>query len=73
MVGSGRRFEERGFILKLDAISGYVLSDIESFPDVPFWIVPSAVVRTWWQDGELGVNSKISRTKALTLLKDWQR
>lgn len=72
MVGSGRRFEERGFILKLNAISGYVLSDIESFPDVPFWIVPSAVVRKWWLDGQLGINSKISRAKALTLLEDWQ-
>jgi hypothetical protein len=34
MVGSGRKFEEQGFIRKLDHIAGYVCSDIMKFPQV---------------------------------------
>jgi hypothetical protein len=71
MVGSGRRFEEAGFRTKLDEIAGYVVSDIESFPDVPFWILPKTAVETWWRAGKLGVGTKISRAKALALLGEW--
>jgi hypothetical protein len=68
MVGSGRRFEEQGFLAKLSEIEGYVLSDIESFLEIPFWIVTADEVRDWWHSGELGVNSKINREKALRVL-----
>jgi len=69
MVGSGRCFEEQGFLNKLNSIEGYIVSDIESFPSVPFWIIPYTVVLNWWQQGQLGINSKISRAKALSLIK----
>jgi hypothetical protein len=69
MVGSGRRFEEKGFLSKLSEIEGYILSDIESFPEVPFWIVSRDDVRRWWNAGHLGRNTKISREKALRILK----
>ena len=72
MVGSGRRFEEAGFLTKMSQISGYIVSDLESFPDVPFWILPTSVVEGWWRAGELGRNSKISRAKALILLDEWK-
>jgi hypothetical protein len=72
MVGSGRSFVEAGFLAKVAAISGYIVSDIESFPDVPFWIIPSSVVEQWWRDGELGPKTKISRAKALVLLDEWK-
>lgn len=68
MVGSGRVFQLPGFLAKLDQIEGYIVSDIESFPNVPFWIIPSSKVREWWEANELGINSKISRIKALRLL-----
>lgn len=68
MVGSGRTFNEAGFLAKLDQITGYILADIISFPDVPFWMVPTANVRAWWQEGRLGTTSKISRPTALRLL-----
>jgi hypothetical protein len=71
MVGSGRAFEEAGFLRKLDEIRGYVISDIERFPNVPVWIIEAKEVRDWWAAGELGVNSKISRAKALRLLEEW--
>ena len=49
MVGSGRKFEELGFLTKMDEIAGYVVSDIQRFPAVPYWIIPVDIVREWWQ------------------------
>ncbi|MFM8471776.1 MAG: hypothetical protein ACKODH_17740 [Limisphaerales bacterium] len=69
MVGSGRSFELDGFLAKLADIEGYILADIEAFPCVPFWTVSSAQVRTWWNGGELGTTTKISRKRALELLQ----
>lgn len=68
MVGSGRSFDEPGFIKKLDEIEGYVVSDIELFPSIPFWVIHGDVVRNWWLEGKLGKTTKVSRTKALSLL-----
>lgn len=70
MVGSGRVFNEAGFLAKLDEIEGYVVSDIESFPRVPFWIISGDLVRSWWSDGKLGNSTKISRAIALKLVKE---
>ena len=69
MVGSGRRFDEPGFLRKLEEIEGYVVADIESFPRVPFWIVDTPVVRRWRETGQLGKNSRISRPVALRLMR----
>jgi hypothetical protein len=60
MVGSGRRFDERGFIAKLDAVAGYVCSDIAKFPRVPVWVVPCDLVRQLYQGGRLGAGTRIS-------------
>ncbi|NSW77284.1 MAG: hypothetical protein HPY68_11040 [Candidatus Atribacteria bacterium] len=68
MVGSGRRFNEQGFLKKLDDIKGFIVADVEKFPKIPFWIVTSHQVRIWWDRGELGENTKISRNKILQLL-----
>ncbi len=69
MVGSGRHFEEDGFIDKLDEVKGYVISDVEGFPNVPFWIIPSEQVRKWWDEKQLGINSSLSRERVLRLLR----
>jgi hypothetical protein len=69
MVGSGRSFDEPGFISKLTEIEGYILSDVESFPNISFWILPKATVQNWWQSGQLGAGTKISRATALKLLE----
>ena len=69
MVGSGRKFEEQGFLNKLDEIRGYVLSDVQSFPDIPYWIISESIVRNWWNKGLLGNTTKISRNKALELIQ----
>lgn len=70
MVGSGRSFNEEGFISKLDAIEGYILCDIESFPKVSFFVIPSLIVRKWWIDKELGTSTKVSRKKVLNLIQN---
>lgn len=70
MVGSGRRFERAGFYAKLDVLRGYVLADIGRFPEVPYWKVETAQVRAWWNAGDLGPDTRISRKKALELLDD---
>ena len=69
MVGSGRHFEEHGFLKKLQEIFGYVVSDIQQFPSVPYWRIPADTVRTWWRQGNLGPASKISRDRALSLFR----
>lgn len=67
MVGSSRHFDVAGFMAKLDGIDGYLVSDIEQFPVVPFWVVRTATVRSWWRDGKLGATSKVSYDKARRL------
>jgi hypothetical protein len=69
MVGSGRSFDEPGFLIKLKEIEGYIISDVESFPNVPFWILPKTTVENWWRNGKLGAGTKISRAVALKLLE----
>jgi hypothetical protein len=69
MVGSGRSFDEKGFLEKLDDIEGYILSDIESFPSIPFWIIKKQDVLKWWKEGKLGNSTHISRKTALELMK----
>ncbi|MCX5781828.1 MAG: hypothetical protein NT145_03875 [Elusimicrobia bacterium] len=68
MVGSGRKFNKKGFIGKLSEIKGYIISDIESFPEVPFWIITKEQVFSWWKKKLLGTTTKISRDKMLKLL-----
>jgi hypothetical protein len=69
MVGSGRSFDRPGFLRKLQGISGYIVTDIELFPSVPYWTLPRAVVEQWWRAGDLGTTTKISREKALKLVE----
>ena len=68
MVGSGRTFNEPGFLEKLKEIKGYIVSDVESFPTIPYWVIPVEEVLRWWQNGTLGNSTKISRKKALELI-----
>lgn len=68
MVGSGRKFDEKGFLDKISEIKGFILSDIEKFPEIPYWIIASKDIYVWWESGQLGSTTKISREKALSLL-----
>ena len=70
MVGSGRKFDEDGFIEKLDNVEGYFVTDITRFPEMPYWIIRCEAVKQWWHSGDLGKNSKIPRTKFLNLIRE---
>ncbi len=69
MVGSGRRFEEVGFLEKLEEIEGYIISDVTLFPKIPVWRVPGDMVRRWYDRQMLGAGTKVSRAKALQLIR----
>lgn len=68
MVGSGRNFKESGFLKKLDAIGGYLCSDITLFPDVPIFVVPSSLIRDLYFAKKLGAATTISRSRFYSLV-----
>ncbi len=72
-VGSGRHFDENGFLKKLNEVDGFILADIKSFPDIPFWIIPVDLVKSWWEEGKLGKNAMVSRNKILNLIKNYKK
>jgi hypothetical protein len=69
MVGVGRSFDEPGFLAKLQQLQGYILADIEKFPNVPCWMIPKEAIWKWYVSGKLGAGTKISRVKALRLIE----
>jgi hypothetical protein len=68
MVGSGRSFEEAGFLQKLAGIDGYLIAHVDEFPNIQVWKVDSATVLSWHRAGRLGTTTKVSAVKALDLL-----
>jgi hypothetical protein len=72
MVGSGRSFDESGFLRKLNEVFGYILSDIEKFPDVPFWKIPTKQVILWRGNKQLGAAGKVKRSEILRLISQMQ-
>jgi len=50
MVGSGRSFDKPGFLRKLDGIKGYIVTDIEAFPSVPYWMLKRESPRVQHKD-----------------------
>lgn len=68
MVGKGRVFREDGFLAKLNNIHGFIVSDIDKFPRIPYWLVSSKTVRTWYENGEIGANAKVTQSKGRSLL-----
>jgi hypothetical protein len=53
----------------LSNFSGYIVADLFSFPNVPYWVIPTELVRLWHQEELLGAQLKFSRNKALRLLE----
>ncbi len=70
MVGSGRSFNEEGFLQKINGIAGYILVDIGQFPNVPFWKVAASDVLAWYRNGQLGKGTHTSRPKVLQLISE---
>ena len=57
-AGSGRRFNEEGFVAKLAEIEGFILSDIGGFPVVDVFVVPVENIFRWYRQGFLGSKRK---------------
>lgn len=70
MVGSGRKFEEEGFLKKLEKIDGYILTDITKFPKIPYYIIESKVVKNLWHNKKLGLETKVNYVTMLKILDD---
>ena len=68
-VGKGRKFNKKEFLNKIKEIEGYIVCDVTSFPNVPFWVISYKDVAKWWKKSLLGKNANISRKKALNLIK----
>ncbi len=68
MVGAGRTFEEKGFLEKLNEIEGYIVSDIEGFPTIPYWKIKKEIVSDWYFSDKIGSGTKTSRAKILSLI-----
>lgn len=68
MVGSGRKFDEDGFLAKLDNVSGYLITDITQFPNVPVYRVSSEQVKGWYAENKLGAGTKVSYKNAIDKL-----
>ena len=68
MVGSGRSFDEEGFLTKLSEIDGYFVTDITQFPDMPYWIIGYSTVEQLWNNGDLGKISKITKKRFLQII-----
>ncbi len=61
-VGSGRKFEEAGFLTKLKSIAGFILADVTLFPEVAIFKIPVEHVKRWYTQGDLNANAKVSRS-----------
>lgn len=68
MVGSGRSFDEAGFLAKVAGISGYLVAHVDEFPSITIWKVDSETVLKWYRAGRLGTTTKVSAVKAIDLI-----
>ncbi len=69
MKGSGRVFEEKGFLAKIEEIEGYYVAKIDNFPVVPVYKIAADQVLTWYKKGQLGKTTAVSLSKMEQLLK----
>ena len=68
MKGSGRTFEEKGFLEKIEEIEGYYVAKINNFPVVPVYKIAADQVLTWYNKGQLGKTTAVSLSKMEQLL-----
>ena len=68
MVGSGRKFEEKGFLNKIKEIEGYYVAKITTFPEVPVYEIDSDQILDWYKNGKLGMSTSVTLSKMEQLL-----
>ena len=67
-IGIGRRVDEDEFVANWGGLAGYLLLDIQAFPDVTVYMVPIANIQRWYEAGELGKSAKAKRSKLMRRL-----
>jgi hypothetical protein len=68
MVGKGRKFNFEDWVIKQANVSGWIVADINTFPRVPYWVIPGAVVGGWWNAGALGPSTHVRHTRFRDLI-----
>ena len=56
------------FLVKLDAVAGFILADTVDFPTVTVFKVPVTYVKRWYANKELSAAAKVSRNASYTNL-----
>jgi hypothetical protein len=69
--GSHRAQRSKAFAERLSALSGIIVYDLESIPDIPCWILPSETVIAWSEAEDLGRSWKLQRRAFLRLLDEY--
>lgn len=67
-IGGGRSFNKIRFEQKLQDVAGFIVCDISTFPDVPYWSIPSRIIIRWHHH-EILKKGKFSYKKAMEQIK----
>jgi hypothetical protein len=70
MIGKGRHFNFEEWVAKQARVSGWVVADINTFPRVPYWVIPDHIVGGWWNAGSLGPKTQVLHAKFRDLLSN---
>lgn len=68
MIGKGRKFHLEDWTTKQANVSGWIVADINTFPRVPYWVIPKEIVSGWWNSGALGPSTHVLHTKFRDLI-----
>lgn len=70
MIGSGRTFDLAKFREKLDLVSAFFIADIVEFPAVTIHVIPSKTVSSWYDEGRLTKQARLSLARARALFTE---
>lgn len=68
MIGKGRKFNFENWVTKQAQVSGWIVADINTFPRVPYWVIPAAIVGGWWNSGSIGPSTQCAYPRFRELL-----
>lgn len=63
MLGVKRHFDLRGFFAKLNYVKYYLVADVDRFPLVTIYKVPSSKIKQWYVNSVLSENGSMSYKK----------
>jgi len=60
MLGTGRYFEQEGFLTKLNIVEFFIVTDVTRFPFVHFYKIDSGQIRKWYHSGKILDGGKLT-------------